>query len=112
MKNKVSNVGILGVLFGVFMNRILVSKYGDMGSVMLASVALTIMLIAFLGIIFMKKYVAALVFLPVVVPGTVMFVGIIIDNWIMMIGGLLLLMVGLLIMIKILPKLIEKQKEK
>lgn len=112
MKNKVSNVGVLGVLFGIFMNRILVSKYGDTGSVMLASVALTIFLISFICLIIMKKYVAALVFLPVVLPTIAMFVGIIIDNIFIMFGGLLLLIVGLLIMIKITPKVIEKQKEK
>ena len=80
MKKKMSSIGILGVFFGIFMNRILTARYGNNGSIILASIALTIVVISMLFIVAMKKYMVALLSLFMVLPGIIMLIGIIIDN--------------------------------
>jgi len=108
MKKKMSSIGILGVFFGIFMNRILTARYGNNGSIILASIALTIVVISMLILVAMKKYMVALLSLFMVLPGIIMLIGIIIDNLYLGGIGLILLFVGIPIMIKIIPKLKEK----
>lgn len=110
MENKMKYVGIIGVFFGIVMNRILTARYGNSGSSILASVALALVLISMITLIIMKKVLELLILLPVVLPGIVMFIGIFIDNLYVGGVGFVLLMVALPIMIKITPKLKDKYR--
>lgn len=108
IKDKVKYVGIMGVFFGIVMNRILTARYGNSGSIILASVALTLVVISM--IIIMKKFLEALILLPIVLPGIIMFIGIFIDNLYVGGVGLISLMIALPIMIKVTPKLKDKYR--
>ncbi len=110
MKDKVKYVGIMGVFFGIVMNRILTARYGNSGSIILASVALTLVVISMSIIIIMKKFLEALILLPIVLPGIIMFIGIFIDNLYVGGVGLISLMIALPIMIKVTPKLKDKYR--
>ncbi len=110
MKDKVKYVGIMGVFFGIVMNRILTARYGNSGSIILASVALTLVVISMIIIIIMKKFLEALILLPIVLPGIIMFIGIFIDNLYVGGVGLISLMIALPIMIKVTPKLKDKYR--
>lgn len=110
MKDKVKYVGIMGVFFGIVMNRILTAIYGNSGSIILASVALTLVVISMIIIIIMKKFLEALILLPIVLPGIIMFIGIFIDNLYVGGVGLISLMIALPIMIKVTPKLKDKYR--
>ncbi|WP_346848228.1 hypothetical protein [uncultured Clostridium sp.] len=110
MKDKVKYVGIMGVFFGIVMNRILTARYGNSGSIILASVALTLVVISMIIIIIMKKLLEALILLPIVLPGIIMFIGIFIDNLYVGGVGLISLMIALPIMIKVTPKLKDKYR--
>ncbi|WP_346894017.1 hypothetical protein [Clostridium sp. UBA871] len=90
------------------MNRILTARYGNSGSIILASVALTLVVISM--IIIMKKFLEALILLPIVLPGIIMFIGIFIDNLYVGGVGLISLMIALPIMIKVTPKLKDKYR--
>ncbi len=98
----------MGVFFGIVMNRILTARYGNSGSIILASVALTLVVISM--IIIMKKFLEALILLPIVLPGIIMFIGIFIDNLYVGGVGLISLMIALPIMIKVTPKLKDKYR--
>jgi len=110
IKDKVKYVGIMGVFFGIVMNRILTARYGNSGSIILASVALTLVVISMIIIIIMKKFLEALILLPIVLPGIIMFIGIFIDNLYVGGVGLISLMIALPIMIKVTPKLKDKYR--
>jgi len=110
MKDKVKYVGIIGVFFGIVMNRILTARYGNSGSIILTSVALTLVVISMIIIIIMKKFLEALILLPIVLPGIIMFIGIFIDNLYLGGVGLISLMIALPIMIKVTPKLKDKYR--
>jgi len=110
LKDKVKYVGIMGVFFGIVMNRILTARYGNSGSIILASVALTLVVISMSIIIIMKKFLEALILLPIVLPGIIMFIGIFIDNLYVGGVGLISLMIALPIMIKVTPKLKDKYR--
>ncbi|WP_346876382.1 hypothetical protein [Clostridium sp. UBA5712] len=110
MKDKVKYVGIMGVFFGIVINRILTARYGNSGSIILASVALTLVVISMIIIIIMKKFLEALILLPIVLPGIIMFIGIFIDNLYVGGVGLISLMIALPIMIKVTPKLKDKYR--
>ena len=110
MKDKVKYVGIMGVFFGIVMNRILTARYGNSGSIILASVALTLVVISMIIIIIMKKFLEALILLPIVLTGIIMFIGIFIDNLYVGGVGLISLMIALPIMIKVTPKLKDKYR--
>lgn len=110
LKDKVKYVGIMGVFFGIVMNRILTARYGNSGSIILASVALTLVVISMIIIIIMKKFLEALILLPIVLPGIIMFIGIFIDNLYVGGVGLISLMIALPIMIKVTPKLKDKYR--
>lgn len=110
LKDKVKYVGIMGVFFGIVINRILTARYGNSGSIILASVALTLVVISMIIIIIMKKFLEALILLPIVLPGIIMFIGIFIDNLYVGGVGLISLMIALPIMIKVTPKLKDKYR--
>lgn len=110
MENKMKYIGIVGVIVGSVMSKILRERYGNSGSSILASVALALVLISMITLIIMKKVLELLILLPVVLPGIVMFIGIFIDNLYVGGVGFVLLMVALPIMIKITPKLKDKHR--
>ncbi|WP_346848694.1 hypothetical protein [uncultured Clostridium sp.] len=108
MKDKMKYVGVIGVFLGIVMSKILRDRYGDSGSVILASIAFTIIVISVISLVIMKKYRILLLALFIVLPSIVMFIGIVIDNLYVGGVGLISLMIGLPIMIKIIPKLKDK----
>jgi len=63
MKDKMKYVGIVGVFIGIVMSRILTARYGDIGRVILASIAVIILVISIITILIMKKYKEALLLL-------------------------------------------------
>ncbi len=108
MKDKMKYVGIVGVFLGIFMNRILTARYGNSGSIILASIALTLVVTSMIIIVIMKKFLAALMLFPIVLPGIFMIIGIIINNIYIIGVGLILIIVAIPITIKIAPKLKDK----
>ena len=108
MKDKMKYIGIVGVLIGFIMSRILTSRYGNDGRVILASIAFIVLVISFIIIIVMKKYKLALLLLFIVFPCIVVFLGIIVDNVYIVGVGLILISIAIPIMIKIIPKLKDK----
>ncbi|WP_346938624.1 hypothetical protein [uncultured Clostridium sp.] len=110
IKKKINIICVLGVFSGIFMNRFLTTRYGNSGSIILASVALTLVVISMIIIIIMKKFLEALILLPIVLPGIIMFIGIFIDNLYVGGVGLISLMIAIPIMIKITPKLKDKYR--
>ena len=70
----------------------------------MSSAALSISLLALAGIVYKKKYLAALGSLSMVLPLVLMTLGIYLDNIYLAALGLVLMFVLIPIMIKILPK--------
>ena len=110
MRDKMKYIGIVGVVFGFVMSKILRVRYGDSGSVILASVAFTIIVISVISLVIMKKYIIVLLTLFMVLPCIVMLIGIFTDNLYAGGVGLISLIIAIPIMIKITPKLKDKYR--
>ena len=108
IEKKMNIISILGVFLGIFTNRVLIAKYGNSGSVMIASIALIAIVVPIIYLVIKKKYKQTLVLLFMVLPGIVMWIGIYMDNMYLMGGGFISLFITIPIMVKIEPKLNNK----
>jgi len=110
MKDKMKYIGIVGVFIGFIMSRILTSRYGNDGRVILASIAFIIIVISVISLVIMKKYIIVLLALSIVFPCIVVFLGIIVDNVYIVGVGLILISIAIPIMIKIIPRVKDKYR--
>lgn len=104
MKKYMPFLGTIGVLLTIRFSRVMVGKYGENARIIIMVVALLISLLALVGIVYKKKYLAALGSLSMVLPLVVMTIGIYLDNIYLGALGLGLMFALISIMIKILPK--------
>jgi len=99
-------IGIIGVLTGRILTRVLSNYFGSNGSNIIAVVSGTIVFCGILALIAMKLYKAAIITGVMVVPMIIMGIGLYFDNMDIMGLGLL----SFFIMTPILLKVIKKFK--
>ncbi|MBK5240176.1 hypothetical protein [Clostridium sp.] len=109
MKKNISYLGVYGVLVGLIISRFIVTEYGGNARVVIMVCALMISIFAMIGIIYKKKYLAALYALAMVLPLSLMTIGMYLDNLFIAFGGLGLLIILILVTIKILPEFKRRQ---
>ena len=108
IEKKMSTISILGVFLGIFMNRVLTAKYGNSGIIMIASLGLIVTVVPIICLVIKKKYKQTLLLLFMGLPSIVMGIGICMDNMYLMGGGFISLFIAIPIMVKIEPKLNNK----
>lgn len=102
MKDKLKGLGVLGVLVGIILSRVLGSYYGDNARIAIMT-AVIVLLLIIVAILFIKKYtIAGLAFLSITVPIIIIALGMYKDNLYLVGGGLILFFVTLVILIKYL----------
>jgi len=104
LKKKVAFLGVLVVLLTIRFSRVMVGKYGENVRIKIMVAALVISVLALVGIIYKKKYLAALISLSLILPLVVMTIGMYLDNIYLGAFGFGLMFILIPIMIKILPK--------
>lgn len=104
-------IGGSAVLITILFTRYMISNYGEVSRVIIATVALIISAIALIGIIYTKKYLAAFGAFIMLIPGVVITIGIYVDNLYICAVGLLLVFILIPIMLKILNAKIRHMKE-
>jgi hypothetical protein len=109
MKKNISYLGVCGVLFGLIISRFIETEYGVNARVAIMICALMISIFAMMGIIYKKKYLAALYILAMVLPLLLMTIGMYLDNLFIAFGGFGLLIILILVIIKILPEFKRRQ---
>ncbi|MBZ9688506.1 hypothetical protein G9F72_019440 [Clostridium estertheticum] len=104
MKKNIRFLGAFIVLLTISFSKFMVGKYGEIARVIIMVAALSISILGLVGIIYKKKYLAALGALSMVIPLVVMTIGIYFDNMYLDALGFGLLFVLIPIMIKIISK--------
>lgn len=97
-------IGIIGVLTGRILNKVLPNYFGNNGSNIVVIIAELVVICGFLTLIVMKLYKAAIITSVMVVPVIIMGIGLYFDNMDIMGLGLL----SFFIMSPILLKVIKK----
>lgn len=104
-KNKLMLIGVLGVLFGRILNRVVYRYMGDKGSNIAFAISLAIVFSAILILVVMKYYMAAIMSsigsIPLIVGG----IGLYLNNMDLVGLGILLIFIIFPILIKVIPKL-------
>lgn len=108
MQKKMTILGVIAVLLGIYISRILTNRYGNDGRVIIASIALGISILALLIMVLKKKYIEAIAVLSMILPGIMIFIGIYKDSILLTAAGLLLVFITIPIMIKVLPKYLNR----
>lgn len=105
-KEILSLICMIGVFFGISISREMSAKYGNNGAVIIAAICIIIVFAAIIiSAIVTKKFINSFIaFLGFGIPTTLMFIGIYLDNIIIMTTGFL----SLLIMMPITKKLGDK----
>ncbi|MFA6941907.1 MAG: hypothetical protein WCQ54_13165 [Clostridiaceae bacterium] len=104
MNKKLLKANIIAVILAMILNRYLSNKYGYKSTIIIISIAVGIMISAYLCLIYMKQYYAVLAISSFVLPSSIIYIGILLNNIYLVITGLLLLMILLPIAIGILKK--------
>lgn len=98
-------VGIIGVLFGRILNRVLGDKFGGNGTFIMMASVLTIIFIGIMALIVMKHYIGAVISFVMTLPVIIMGIGVYMSNIdIIGLGLLLLFFIIMPILIKIIPR--------
>lgn len=109
MKNKIkywmSSIGVLGVLFGRILNRVLEKYYGDNASNVVVAVAVAFWFCLVLLFIAMKQYITAIMLFIMIIPLIVSGIGLYLNNMDLVGLGILLIFIILPILIKVIPKM-------
>lgn len=108
MKNKFCYISVFGVFLGMFLSKIIASRYGHSGRILIAVFALCISLLATAFVVYNKRYVEALALVFIISPGFVIIMGMYLDNLYLAGLGLVLLFIIVPIIIKVAPKFIKK----
>lgn len=101
MKKIMPALGGIFTLMSIIFTRYIVSKYGENSRIIIMAVSVGISIISFIGIVYSKKYLAALWVLLMLIPLVVMTIGIYLDNIYISSIGFLLIFILIPIMIKI-----------
>jgi hypothetical protein len=109
MKNKIKywmgSIGILGVLLGRILNRVLSNYFGDNASNLVVAVSVAIVLCMILLLIAMAHYIAAIELLVMVIPLIISGIGLYLNNMDLVGLGILSVFIIYPILIKVIPKL-------
>lgn len=104
MNKKLLKANIIAVILAMILNRYLSNKYGYKSTIIIISIAVGIMISAYLFLIYMKQYYAVLAISSFVLPSLIIYIGIVLHNVFLVIIGLLLVLILLPITIVILKK--------
>lgn len=104
MKNYIKYIGIIAVLFGIYSSKFIVAKHGEDSRSLIVYGALFISLLGLAGIIYTKKYFAAIACISMIIPLIVITIGTYLNNPNLSGIGLILLFILIPIMIKTLSK--------
>lgn len=105
MNNKLKGLGVLGVLFGVIISRMLSIYYVDdvRITIMVGGIMLLLIIVAILFI--KKQHIAGIAFLSITAPMIIILLGMYKDNLYLAGGGIILFFVVLVILIKYLNRI-------
>lgn len=109
MKNNVKYLmvvmGILGILLGRIVSRVLESYYGNKASNIVVSASVVIVFCVILALIIMKHYIAAILLLIMVIPLIIGGIGLYLNNMLVASAGVLLIFIIYPILLKVIPRL-------
>lgn len=108
MKKYMPYLGGFGALLSIQFSRFMVGKYGENVRVTIMIAGLAIAILIFAGIVYKKKYLAALGALSMLLPLAVMTIGMYLDNMYLASFGFALLFILIPIMLKVLAKYTKK----
>lgn len=101
-------VSIIGVFLGIAVDKVLINKYGVNASTIIVGVLIIILLIIITVLIFLKYFLVAFALLLLGTPLIIGFIGMYLDNLVLMMIGIALIVVVVPIMKKVLPRLKNK----
>ncbi|MDT8718422.1 hypothetical protein IAI10_17280 [Clostridium sp. 19966] len=101
-------VSIIGVFLGIAVDKVLINKYGVNASTIMVGALIIILLILITALIFLKYFLAALGLLILGTPLIISFIGMYLDNLILMMIGVALMVVVVPVMKKVLLRLKNK----
>jgi hypothetical protein len=104
MKKNTTYLGVFGVFIGIVLSRFAVAKYGGSARAIIMIAVMAISILCLLGIIYSKKYLAALGTLSMIVPLAIMTIGIYLNNMYLGAFGFGLIFILVPIMIRIISK--------
>ena len=109
MKNKIKywmpSIGILGVLLGRILNRVLTDYFGNDSSNIVAAVCIAIGFCIILLLIAMKQYFTATMLFIMEIPAIIIGIGLYLNNMDLLGLGILSIFVIYPLLIKVIPKL-------
>lgn len=97
-------IGILGVLAGRILNRVLTNHFGDNASNLVVAVCFAIVLCVILLLIATAHYIEAIALLVMLIPPIITAIGLFLDNMDLVGLGILLVFIIYPILIKVIPK--------
>lgn len=100
MKDKFKNLGIWGVLLGTWLSRNFGNQnyFGVNGRVLIGLACVVLMLPALIILVLKKAYFALFLFLLLILPLVVAFIGIYYDNAYFLLGGLIAFFIALFVL--------------
>jgi hypothetical protein len=102
VKNRLRGLGVLGVLVGIILSRMLGIYYGDNARIAIMALGI-VLLIIIVGILIIKKQtIAGVVFFSMTIPIIIIALGMCENNLYLVLGGLILFCIVLVIVIKYL----------
>ena len=101
MKNKIITFSVIMIFLGMILSRVLVKKFGENIRAIIMIIMLAFLLFILVIIILQKKYFVALKYCSIIIPLTLMTIGVCVNNEYVGIIGFMLLFILIPIMIKI-----------
>lgn len=104
-KDIFSSIGIFAVFFGFWLSRDVVEKYGPSGRTVIMAICTGVVFVVIIILAVIKKFLWAVLFLlSYGVPGITMLLGLYLNNFIIMVGGLILIFAMIPVVIKVANK--------
>jgi hypothetical protein len=109
MKNRLKAwipiIGIIGVILGRIVNKLLSSYFGDNSSNVVVAISVAIAFVVILLAIAMAQYFIVIMMFIMTIPLTISGIGLYLNNMYLMVGGIVSIFIIYPILIKIIPKL-------
>lgn len=104
MKDKLKWVGVIGVLIGIGLSRIIGNYYGANGKIAIFAILVVILVFLILYYTSKKKYLEAIRGCGIVIPLIIGFAGMYLDNLYLLIGGIASMFISIPVIIKVTSK--------